>query len=178
MTAKAMTADAATATAAPAVPIAIDLLVEAGAWPAEEALAALIARAVEASFAEARLKVVKGSELSVVFTDDAHIRELNEAWRQKDKATNVLSFPGSPPGRGRYGPLIGDIVVAAETVQSEAEADGIAFEDHLTHLLVHGLLHLFGHDHIEDVEAERMEALETAILGRLGIADPYAERAP
>jgi len=158
-------------------PIAIDLMVEAGSWPAEDVLAALLARAVEASFSEGRLDAIEGSELSVVFTDDAHIRELNDAWRQKDKATNVLSFPGSPPGRGRFGPLLGDIVVASETVASEAEAEGISFDDHLTHLLVHGLLHLFGHDHIEDVEAERMEALETAILGRLGIADPYAERA-
>ncbi|WP_073054184.1 rRNA maturation RNase YbeY [Kaistia soli] len=153
-------------------------MIEAGSWPAEEALAALLARAVEASFAEGRLEAVEGSELSVVFTDDAHIRELNDAWRQKDKATNVLSFPGSPPGRGRFGPMLGDVVVAVETVRNEADAEGISFDDHLTHLLVHGLLHLFGHDHIEDVEAERMEALETAILGRLGIADPYAERAP
>ncbi len=161
-----------------AVPIAIDLMVEAGEWPDEAHLAAMLARVVEASFAEARLAVVKGSELSVVFTDDAHIRTLNDTWRQKDKPTNVLSFPGSPPRRGRFGPLIGDIVVAGETVRQEAEAEEIAFDDHLTHLLVHGLLHLFGHDHIEDVEAERMEALETAILGRLGIADPYAEAVP
>ncbi|SHF64680.1 probable rRNA maturation factor [Kaistia soli DSM 19436] len=161
-----------------ALPITIDIMIEAGSWPAEEALAALLARAVEASFAEGRLEAVEGSELSVVFTDDAHIRELNDAWRQKDKATNVLSFPGSPPGRGRFGPMLGDVVVAVETVRNEADAEGISFDDHLTHLLVHGLLHLFGHDHIEDVEAERMEALETAILGRLGIADPYAERAP
>ena len=161
----------------PAVPVAIDLMIEAGDWPDEAHLAALLARAVEASFTEARLAVVEGSELSVVFTDDAHIRTLNDAWRQKDKPTNVLSFPGSPPGRGRFGPLIGDIVIAGETVRAEAETEGIAFDDHLTHLLVHGLLHLFGHDHIEDVEAERMEALETAILGRIGIADPYAEPA-
>ncbi len=164
--------------AAPAVPVAIDLMIEAGDWPDEAHLAAMLARVVEASFAEARLVVAQGSELSVVFTDDAHIRALNDAWRQKDKPTNVLSFPGSPPNRGRFGPLLGDIVVAGETVRSEAEAEGIAFDDHLTHLLVHGLLHLFGHDHIEDVEAERMEALETAILGRLGIADPYAEHVP
>lgn len=161
-----------------ALPIAVDLMVEAGDWLPEDHLAALVARAVEASFAEARLAAVEGSELSVVFTDDAHMRALNGAWRQKDKATNVLSFPGSPPGRGRFGPMLGDIVLAAETIRAEAREEGLALDDHLTHLLVHGLLHLFGHDHIEDAEAERMEALETAVLGRLGIADPYADRAP
>jgi probable rRNA maturation factor len=160
-----------------AVPIAVDLLVEAGDWPGEDSLAALVARAVEASFAEGRLEAVEGSELSIVFTDDEHIRLLNDSWRQKDKATNVLSFPGTPPGAARFGPMLGDIVLASETVRAEAAAEGIAFDDHLTHLLVHGLLHLFGHDHMEDEEAERMEGLETAILGRLGIADPYAEPA-
>lgn len=159
-----------------ALPIAIDVLVETEGWPADDALAQLVARAVEASFATAGLKAVEGSELSVVFTDDEHVRSLNGEYRQKDKATNVLSFPGSPPGRGRFGPLLGDIVLAHETIATEAGDEGIAFEDHLTHLVVHGLLHLFGHDHLEDTEAERMEALETAILGRLGIADPYADR--
>ncbi|WEK51107.1 MAG: rRNA maturation RNase YbeY [Candidatus Kaistia colombiensis] len=158
-----------------AVPIAIDLLVEAGDWPEEDQLARLVAQAVEASFAVGHLPAVKGSELSVVFTDDEHVRQLNADYRDKDKATNVLSFPGSPPDSKRFGPLLGDIVVARETVVAEAAEQGLAFEDHLTHLVVHGLLHLFGHDHLEDDEAERMESLETEILARLGIADPYAE---
>ncbi|WP_029077198.1 rRNA maturation RNase YbeY [Kaistia adipata] len=159
------------------LPIAIDLLVEAGDWAGEDALAGLVARAVEASFAVGRLPAMRGSELSVVFTDDAHVRRLNADYRDKDKATNVLSFPGSPPDSKLFGPLLGDIVVARETVVAEAAEQGLAFDDHLTHLLVHGLLHLFGHDHLEDDEAERMEALETEILARLGIADPYAETA-
>jgi probable rRNA maturation factor len=159
------------------LPIAIDLLVEAGDWPDEDGLAGLVARAVEASFTVGRLPALKGSELSVVFTDDAHVRRLNADYREKDKATNVLSFPGSPPDAKLFGPLLGDIVVARETVVAEADEQGLAFEDHLTHLLVHGLLHLFGHDHLEDDEAERMESLETEILARLGIADPYAESA-
>ena len=158
--------------------VEIDLLVEAGAWAAEDGLRALVERAVAASFALGELDALEGSELSIVFTDDAHIRALNGTWRQKDKATNVLSFPGTPLGTSRFGPVLGDIVIAEETVRAEAADEGIAFEDHLTHLLVHGLLHLFGHDHMEDEEADRMEALETAILGRLGIADPYADRAP
>ncbi|MBN8998008.1 MAG: rRNA maturation RNase YbeY [Rhizobiales bacterium] len=156
------------------LPIAVDLLVEAGDWPDDAELARLVADAVEASVAVAALRFVEGSELSVVFTDDAHVRELNAQYRGKDKATNVLSFPGTPAGRDRFGPLLGDIVIARETVAAEAEADGLPFRDHLTHLVVHGLLHLFGHDHLEDAEAERMEALETGILARLGVADPYA----
>ncbi|WP_018182266.1 rRNA maturation RNase YbeY [Kaistia granuli] len=159
------------------LPIAIDLLVEAGDWPDEDGLARVVAQAVEASFAVGRLPAVKGSELSVVFTDDEHVRQLNADYRDKDKPTNVLSFPGSPPDSKLFGPLLGDIVVARETVVAEAAEQGLAFEDHLTHLVVHGLLHLFGHDHLEDDEAERMESLETEILARLGIADPYAEPA-
>jgi probable rRNA maturation factor len=158
-----------------ALPITIDLLVEAGDWPPDDELARLVAQAVEASFAVAKLPAMQGSELSVVFTDDDHVQQLNAEYRNKDKATNVLSFPGSPPGRDRFGPLLGDIVVARETVVAEATEMGLVFDDHLTHLLVHGLLHLFGHDHLEDVEAERMESLETEILARLGIADPYAD---
>jgi probable rRNA maturation factor len=162
----------------PALPIAIDLLIEAEGWPSNPDLASLVAAAVEASIAIAGLRFVEGSELSLVFTDDAHVRELNGQYRDKDRATNVLSFPGTPSGRDRFGPLLGDIVFARETVAAEAVADGLPFEDHLTHLVVHGLLHLFGHDHLEPAEAERMEALECRILDRLGVADPYAGSEP
>ena len=160
------------------LPIAIDLLVEAGDWPDDAELARVVADAVEASVAVAGLRVVEGSELSVVFSDDEHVRTLNAQYREKDRATNVLSFPGTPPGRNRFGPLLGDIVLAQETVAAEASEEGLSLSDHLTHLVVHGLLHLFGHDHLEEAEAEQMEALETRILGTLGIADPYADPAP
>jgi probable rRNA maturation factor len=163
---------------ATALPIAIDLFVEAGSWPAEDELARLLAEAVEASIVLGRLDAVEGSELSVVFTDDAHVKILNASYRDKDSATNVLSFPATPPGSPHFGPLLGDIVVAQETVSREAEEQGVSFEQHLTHLVVHGLLHLFGHDHLDDEEAERMESLETQILARLGIADPYAGSTP
>ncbi len=86
------------------------------------------------------------SEISLVFTDDAHIRKLNRRYRGKDKATNVLSFPG-PPGRDSLGPLVGDLVFAEGTVAREAEAEGIARDHHLSHLIVHGFLHLAGYDH-------------------------------
>lgn len=160
------------------LPIAVDVLVEAGSWPDDTELARLVADAVEASVLVAGLRFVEGSELSVVFTDDRHVRELNAQYRGKDRPTNVLSFPGAPAARDRFGPLLGDIVLAQETVAAEANAEGLSFDHHLTHLVVHGLLHLFGHDHLEVGEAERMESLETSILARLGVADPYAGSEP
>ena len=118
-------------------------------------------------------------EVSLVFTDDASIREINAEWRQQDKPTNVLSFPAFPvtPGE-KPGPMLGDIVIARETVEREAVDLGKSFEEHLTHLLVHGFLHLLGYDHMETEEAEEMEALETRILASLGISDPYAGQDP
>lgn len=114
-------------------------------------------------------------EVSLVFTDDASIREINAEWRQQDKPTNVLSFPAFPvtPGE-KPGPMLGDIVIARETVEREAVDLGKSFEEHLTHLLVHGFLHLFGYDHMETTQAEEMEALETRILASMGLSDPYA----
>lgn len=118
-------------------------------------------------------------EVSLVFTDDASIREINAEWRQQDKPTNVLSFPAFPvmPGQ-KPGPMLGDIVIARETVEREAVDLGKSFEEHLTHLLVHGFLHLLGYDHMETEEAEEMEALETRILASLGLSDPYAGQDP
>jgi len=116
-------------------------------------------------------------EISLVFTDDAEQRSLNRDYRHKDSATNVLSFPNmddavpSPSGVTR---LLGDVVLARETVQREARAQGKSLADHTIHLVVHGTLHLLGYDHESAEEAAEMEALETAILAPLGIADPYA----
>lgn len=118
------------------------------------------------------------AEVSVLLTDDARQRGLNAAYRGKDASTNVLSFPGFdpddplPPGMAA---TLGDISVAFETTTREAEAQGLPFRDHFTHLLVHGLLHLLGYDHEDENEAETMEALEVEILAGFGIADPYAE---
>ena len=110
------------------------------------------------------------SELSILFTDDAHIRRLNAAYRGKDKPTNVLSFPQAG------GPLLGDVILASETVAKEAVLAQKPLKDHIAHLVVHGFLHLLGYDHEADEEAEAMEALERAALKRLGIEDPYAAR--
>jgi probable rRNA maturation factor len=158
------------------VSLTIDIARESSLWDAEPAAEAVIERAVAAALAAARLDHVPAAELSVVLSDDAGIRRLNGQWRSKDRPTNVLSFPAAPPHAIAAAPLIGDIVLAHETIAREAAADAIAFEDHLAHLAVHGLLHLFGYDHLDDEDAEAMESLETRILADLGIADPYADR--
>lgn len=119
-------------------------------------------------------------EVSFLFADDAKVQELNQTFRRQDKPTNVLSFPSferDDYGGGRlpYVPvlLLGDIVFARETIQREALSSGKSFEAHLTHLLVHGLLHLRGLDHETEAEANEMESLEVAVLSRLGISNPY-----
>lgn len=165
-----------TQTPAPAgAQLDIDLMFEAGAWPSEEALRAMVDRAVPAALAEADVEPVEGVELSLVFTDDATIQKLNAEWRGKDKPTNVLSFPAFPVEPGDpLPPMLGDIVLAYETVAKEAELEGKPLENHITHLIVHGLLHLLGYDHETEDEAEEMEALERQALARLAIPDPYA----
>lgn len=154
----------------------IDLNIEAGDWPEEAALEKLCARAIGSALSVGKLEVFPGTEVSLLFTDDASIRELNRRWREKDKPTNVLSFPASDPEGETYGPMLGDIVLASETVHREADELAIEFADHLTHLIVHGILHLFDYDHQEEDEAEAMEQLERTILARLDIADPYQDR--
>ncbi|MCE1235288.1 MAG: rRNA maturation RNase YbeY [Hyphomicrobiales bacterium] len=157
--------------AAPA--IAVDIAVEAEAWGEEARWRPLAERVAAAVAARPELIVPEAAELSLVLTDDARIRILNRDWRGFDKPTNVLSFPAADADEEEPGPLLGDVVVARETTEREATEEGKAFEDHLAHLLVHGLLHLFGFDHETDAEAEEMEALEVEILAGLGVADPY-----
>jgi len=110
-------------------------------------------------------------ELCLVLADDRLQRTLNRRFRGKDRSTNVLSFDGAPDG-------LGDVVLALETVQAEADAQGKSLADHVAHLVVHGVLHLMGHDHVGAAEARRMERLESAILTGLGIGDPYRLPAP
>jgi len=142
---------------------------------AERHLLALAEAAAAAVFALPYLQKAP-SELSLVFTNDAAIRRLNAHWRHKDKATNVLSFPAFPLAAGQPPmPLLGDIVISLETVQAEAAAQHKQLDHHLSHLLIHGLLHLLGYDHETAAEAEQMEALERQILAGLAIDDPYAD---
>lgn len=162
----------------------IQIAVEADGWADETALEALASRvlgAAETYLAKAEDQPFpkRPTEVSLVFADDEMIREVNAEWRNKDKPTNVLSFPAFPLTPGKMpGPMLGDIIIARETVEREAVELEKSFEDHLTHLMVHGFLHLFGYDHIETDDAEEMEALETRILAELGLSDPYAGQDP
>jgi len=112
--------------------------------------------------------------LSVLMTDDEAVRILNRDWRGKDSPTNVLSFPSDMPVIPGEPDFLGDIALARETLEREATLDGKPLDDHLRHLVVHGVLHLLGYDHIEKAEAEEMETTETRILAGLGVPDPYA----
>lgn len=148
----------------------IAFAVESEGWP--EGLEEIAGSAVFEALAQSGAKVKGVAELSILLTDDAEQQVLNREWRGMDKPTNVLSFPQIEP----FGPLeglIGDIVLARETLEREAADLGKPFVEHFTHLVVHGFLHILGYDHIRDDEAAEMEGLETRILARLGIADPY-----
>ena len=156
-----------------------EVLVVAECWQHEPDADAVIQRAIAAA-AESVDADVGDAELAVMLTDDPGIRTLNSNWRGIDKPTNVLSFPALQ-GEGARKPgdaprMLGDIAIAYETTRREADAEGKLFEHHLSHLAIHGFLHLIGYDHENDAGAEEMEALETEILEQLGIPDPYADR--
>jgi probable rRNA maturation factor len=157
-----------------------DVLVVADCWQAEPDAEAVIHRAIETA-AEIADADVGEAELAVMLTDDAGIRTLNSNWRGIDKPTNVLSFPalqptaGAPPDAPR---MLGDIAIAYDTTRREADEEEKPFDHHLSHLAVHGFLHLIGYDHEKDDDAEAMESLEREILAQLGIPDPYSDRDP
>jgi probable rRNA maturation factor len=155
----------------------LEILVVADCWQAEPEAESVIERAITAA-AEFVTVDVGESELAVMLTDDAGIRTLNRNWRGIDRPTNVLSFPALQL-RGPRGPddaprMLGDIAIAYETTRKEADEEQRPFDHHLSHLAVHGFLHLIGHDHEKDQEADTMESLERDILSQLGIPDPYA----
>jgi probable rRNA maturation factor len=126
------------------------------------------------ALAQSKARVRGVAELSIVLTDDAEQQQLNREWRGIDKPTNVLSFPQIEP----FGPVVGilgDIVLARETLEREAAELDKPLAEHFTHLVVHGFLHILGYDHLEEGEALQMESLETQILATMGISDPYHE---
>ncbi len=153
-------------------PLSIEISRNSDGWP--EALDARAEAAVREALKQSKAKVIGAAELSIVLTGDAEQRLLNRDWRGIDKSTNVLSFPQIEPFGDVTG-LVGDVILARETLVKEADEQGVSFDDHFTHLVVHGFLHLLGYDHIEDTDALVMEGLETQILASLGVADPYAE---
>jgi probable rRNA maturation factor len=160
----------------------VDLVLEDARWGGLEALAEQACGAVMA-----HLGYGPDWEVSLLACDDARIAELNGEFRAKDRATNVLSWPSEERGAEHPGeapdraapdfpgePLeLGDIAIAYDTCARESEAAGKPMTDHVTHLLVHGVLHLLGFDHIRDKDAALMEGLEVEILGKLGLSDPY-----
>ena len=161
----------------------MNLDIDIDGWPSEVDWEALSAKAheviaqVEPALSNTRLVT------SVLFTGDDEVHELNREWRGKDKPTNVLSFPMlereellalAPDGPPE---MLGDIALALGTCAREAGEKGVSLTDHTAHLLIHGFLHLAGHDHVDsDEQAEAMEKLEIEALAKMGIADPYGDR--
>jgi len=144
----------------------IDVEIEDAAWTAALPDAEALARAA----AEAALTQSTGpSNLTVLLTDDAAMREINARFRGQDKPTNVLSFP-APPNPEHH---LGDVAVAFGVCAGEAAEQGKPIAHHLQHLVAHGVLHLLGYDHEDDAEAEAMESLERIVLAGLGVPDPY-----
>jgi probable rRNA maturation factor len=153
--------------------LAVDAVRHGAAWAEARIADAMLERAAYAALAAVPALAPGDYEVSVVLTDDAEMRVLNRTWRSKDAPTNVLSFPADA---ALHGPrFLGDVVLAYETTLTEARDGNLAFTEHVSHLVVHGVLHLLGFDHTQKDEAERMEALECKALAALGIADPYGE---
>ena len=152
---------------------ATEVLVTADCWNSESSAETTIHRAIEAAASMVEADTAD-AELAIMLTDDAGIRTLNKNWRGIDKPTNVLSFPALQSERDDAPRMLGDIAIAYETSRSDADAEHKPFDHHLSHLAVHGFLHLVGYDHENDNDAEIMEGLERDILAQLGIPDPYA----
>lgn len=154
-------------------------------WPETHDWVLLANRAAQAAAGVAPELANARLQASLIFTNDDDVQALNREWRDKDRPTNVLSFPMLTRDEvltmAAKGPpeLLGDIALAYETCAREAAEKNVPIEAHATHLIVHGLLHLAGHDHATSAaEADAMEALEIKALASLGLADPYADREP
>jgi probable rRNA maturation factor len=156
--------------------LSIDISAPCALWRGLPRARALARETVAACLLESGFDPPPGSELSLCLTDDTEVQKMNARWRGNDEATNVLSFPAASTGPTAAAPILGDIALAYETLSREAQEMGVLLADHYRHVVAHGFLHLIGHDHQTDEEAERMEDLERRILARLGVADPYADR--
>ena len=172
----------------------IDIALEKGAdWPAETDWQQWAEKSIAAGLSEAGYANILDSEalfsISIILSDDTQIRDLNHQYRSKDKATNVLSFPmlgtegiealphaaQSPEDGIMLGEImLGDLALAYQTCANEAENKGFSVQQHAAHLIIHGTLHLLGHDHIEDEAADAMEALEIKALASMGLPNPYS----
>jgi probable rRNA maturation factor len=143
-------------------------------WDSRTEWEALARRSVHAAMAVSAYAGLSDSEISVLFTDDEQVRELNRAWRGKDAPTNVLSFPMASPAELAAVPMLGDIVLAHGVCAREAAEKRVSIEAHAAHLVIHGTLHLLGYDHEQsEAAAAEMEGLERRALAAVGVADPY-----
>ena len=163
----------------------VEIVAEAGDWSALGDAEAVAERALAALFADLGLDPADYA-LALLLTDDAAIAGLNGRFRGAPRPTNVLSWPARtvapgpdgrpppPPARGTGPPVaLGDVALAAETVESETKTRNLVFVDHATHLIMHGVLHCLGYDHETEAQAEAMEGIERRALARIGVADPY-----
>ena len=151
--------------------LAIEIVRRAPGFARAKVTDALLRRSARAAF-RARPPSGRSFSVTLVLIEDEEMRDLNRLWRGKDAPTNVLSFPADADrDRG----FLGDVVVAYQTAHSEAKERGISFVDHVSHLVVHGMLHLLGFDHADDADALRMERVERVALASIGVADPYAD---
>ena len=156
-----------------AAALQIDIQAQSPLWEAQPLAGQTVRDAV---IAAASALSTAGGEVSIVLTDDSVIRALNRDWRGIDKPTNVLSFPAAGQKAGENARLLGDIIIAYETLERECDDGNRIFLHHLAHLAVHGFLHLIGYDHQTDTQAKEMEGLESKIMTRLNIPDPYLSR--
>lgn len=153
----------------------IDIQIDEYGWTSLDKVEDLCKTAVQQVCIETKQKFIQGAELCILLTNNAEICTLNKQWRGLDKPTNVLSFPAVSPDKLAKTPMLGDIALGFETVEQEALNDKKTIENHLTHLVIHGFLHILGYDHEIDEDATIMEALEIRILENLNIANPYAD---
>lgn len=153
----------------------VDVIFEDDGWQDPALAQSLVREAASALAAHEIVDCLEPCEACIALSSDAHVQMLNAGFRGKDKPTNVLSFPAPESPVALTPRQLGDIVLARETIEHEAAERGIPFADHLRHLTVHGLLHLLGYDHETDGDAFEMESLETDILARLSIPDPYGD---
>jgi len=173
-------ADSTSDPGAPCVDLTVIVAVRALEWRRDSSdIEVAVHQAALAAMTVPAMAVPEGAEVSVVLTGDAAVRALNRDYRGRDASTNVLAFAQEEDAIAQEGPplLLGDVVLAYETVRREAVAQGKTLTDHTRHLVVHGVLHLLGLDHDTQESAVDMERRETAILAGLGIADPYATKA-
>jgi probable rRNA maturation factor len=153
--------------------LCIDVSSSAACWSDNLSSADALARRAANAVWHRIGRVEGNAEVSIVLGDDMLVRDLNQRYRSQDKATNVLSFPAGDDGQPGMPCLLGDVILAYDTIAREATEQQKPLADHFQHLCVHGILHLLGHDHQEDSDATTMETLEISILADLGIANPY-----